>query len=73
METQPDPELTDPDLGTEIELLADLMEAAATRAAHLRQDEVDAALRLEPTRFDCPQGGGLPTPPTHPGSASRER
>lgn len=48
METRPDPELTDPALGSEIELLADVMEAAATCAAHLRQDEVDAALRVEP-------------------------
>jgi hypothetical protein len=69
METRPDPELTDQALGSEIELLADVMEAAATCTAHLRQDEVDAALRVEPPE-GCPRALGAPTPPTHPGSAS---
>jgi hypothetical protein len=47
-----------------------VMEAAATCTAHLRQDEVDAALHVEP-RLECPRGPvGSPTPPTHPGSAS---
>ena len=83
METQPDPELTDHALGSEIELLADLMEAAARCTAHLRQDEVDAALHLKPHLVQ-PLGGaaesagppgsagspGAPTPPMHPGNGS---
>jgi hypothetical protein len=48
------------------------MEAAATCTAHLRQDEVDAALHVEPV-LECRGALGSPTPPTRPGSASPAR
>jgi hypothetical protein len=54
VQTQPDPELTDPALGTEIELLADLMEAAASATAHLCEEEVDAALHVTPSPCELP-------------------
>ena len=58
--TRPDPELTDEALGSEIELLADLIDAASCSGTHLDQDRIDAILHVVPR---------LATPPTHPGSA----
>lgn len=58
--TRPDPDLTDEALGSEIELLADLIDAASGSGTHLDQDRIDAVLRVVPR---------MATPPAHPGSA----
>lgn len=43
-----DPELSDPDLGSEIELLADVMDLASTAPSPLSQEQVDTALGVCP-------------------------
>ncbi|NYG05793.1 hypothetical protein BJ986_000280 [Phycicoccus badiiscoriae] len=55
MQNHPDAELTDQVLGSEIELLADLIDAASRACAHLDPDQIDAALGL------CPQLGPAPS------------
>jgi hypothetical protein len=47
-----DPELSDPDLGSEIELLADVMDAASTTPSPLSQAQVDTVLGV---RADEPE------------------
>jgi hypothetical protein len=39
-----DPELSDPELGSEIELLADVMDVASAAPASLSQEQVDIVL-----------------------------
>ncbi|WP_270889967.1 hypothetical protein [Pedococcus sp. 5OH_020] len=51
-EIDPYPELHDPAMEEEIELLADLMEAVTEAGCPLRQHEVDHALGVE---VGCPQ------------------
>ena len=49
MQAHPDPELSDPDLGSEIELLADLIDAASHASSPLAQDQIDAVLGIAHT------------------------
>ena len=49
MQDHPDPELTDQVLGSEIELLADLIDAASRACTHLDPDQIDAALGVCPS------------------------
>jgi hypothetical protein len=44
MEAHPDPDLTDQVLGSEIELLADLIDAASHACSQLNLDQIDAVL-----------------------------
>jgi hypothetical protein len=49
MVTMPvDPELTDQDLGSEIELLADVIDAASEAPSVLSQQQVDSLLGVRP-------------------------
>jgi hypothetical protein len=43
-----DPELSDPDLGSEIELLADVIDAASAAPATLTEEQVDDLLGVAP-------------------------
>jgi hypothetical protein len=43
-----DPELTDQDLGSEIELLADVIDAASGASSGLSQQQVDSLLGVSP-------------------------
>lgn len=43
-----DPELSDPDLGSEIELLADVIDVASTAARPLTEEQVDDLLGVAP-------------------------
>lgn len=43
-----DPELSDPDLGSEIELLADVIDVASTAATPLTEEQVDDLLGVAP-------------------------
>ena len=56
-----DPDLHDSELESEIELLGEVLAAAAPATAHLTQDQIDAALGL--TR---PRGGTCPDPSPQP-------
>lgn len=50
MVTMPvDPELTDQDLGSEIELLADVIDGASEAPSVLSQQQVDSLLGVSPT------------------------
>jgi hypothetical protein len=44
MQAHPDPDLTDQVLGSEIELLAELIDAASHSSSPLRPDQIDAVL-----------------------------
>jgi hypothetical protein len=44
MLAHPDPEITDQVLGSEIELLAELIDAASHSSSPLGQDQIDAVL-----------------------------
>ena len=48
-----DPELSDPDLGSEIELLADVMDVASAAPSSLSQEQVDTVLGV---RSDALEG-----------------
>lgn len=53
MVTMPmDPELTDHALGSEIELLADVMDVASCSDSVLTQDQVDSVLGVRPPERD---------------------
>lgn len=60
MQDHPDPELTDQVLGSEIELLADLIDAASVACTHLDPDQIDAALGV------CPSTRSISQPPVSP-------
>lgn len=47
-----DPELSDPDLGSEIELLADVMDLASTAPSPLSQEQVDTVLGVLPAELE---------------------
>jgi len=51
-----DPELSDPDLGSEIELLAEVIDAASAASATLTEKEVDDLLGVAPAE-DEPRRG----------------
>jgi len=51
-----DPELSDPDLGSEIELLADVMDVASTASTTLTDQEVDDLLGVRPGEDEPSQG-----------------
>lgn len=66
MEAHPDPDLTDQVLGSEIELLADLIDAASHACSQLNLDQIDAALGV------CRAQSQFPTQsPSQSPSASR--
>ena len=54
MQAHPDPDLTDQVLGSEIELLADLIDAASHACSPLGQDQIDAALGITPPNGQSP-------------------
>jgi hypothetical protein len=47
-----DPELSDPDLGSEIELLADVMDLASAAPSPLSQEQVDSVLGVRPEELE---------------------
>lgn len=47
-----DPELSDPDLGSEIELLADVMDVASAAPSPLSQEQVDTALGVRAVELE---------------------
>lgn len=47
-----DPEITDQELGSEIELLADVITAAGVSEQTLSQEQIDSALGVCPDRAD---------------------
>ena len=58
MVTMPvDPELTDQDLGSEIELLADVIDGASEAPSVLSQQQVDSLLGVSPTPTDGERSG----------------
>lgn len=70
MEAQPDPDLTDQVLGSEIELLADLIDAASHACSQLNLDQIDAALGICRAQGQLPAQSPAHSPAQSP-SASR--
>lgn len=60
-----DPELSDPDLGSEIELLADVMDVASSAPSPLSQEQVDTVLGV--------RTGELEEARSHPTGAGSRR
>jgi hypothetical protein len=54
-----DPEITDQELGSEIELLADVITAAGGSAQALSQEQIDTALGVCPDRAEEAPAGSM--------------